>query len=174
MDTTSRPSSIALFAGASLALTLAACTFGGGPPHRPEPAPLAPPSATSTAPTSPPETPAEPAFGPRAIPADPRLPTVDVEDASGKPRKGPEAALSPVRKQMKECVGGKTGVVRVRVTSSKNRTSMAIEPGSGMTDASNRCVLETLSTIDVDDVLSQGSPSDRPPSGFTSVLRVEW
>jgi hypothetical protein len=116
----------------------------------------------------------EPGIGPRALPADPRLPTVEVEDASGKPKKGPDEALAPVRQQMKECVGGKTGVVRVRITSAKNRTSMDIEPGSPLSDASHRCVLETLSTIDVDGVLSQGSPSDRPPAGFTSVLRVEW
>lgn len=173
MDAMPERSSIALFTSALLALSITACTPPGGPPRRPEPSPIEPrPAASSTEAPATPETGA--GLGPRAIPSDPRLPTVEVEDASGKPRKGPDIGLAPVREQMKECVGGKTGVVRVRIKSEKNRTSMDIEPGSSLTDTAHRCVLETLSTVDVDDVLSRGSPSNRPSSGFTSVLRVEW
>ena len=149
---------------------LASCTPPGGPPRRPEPADERPlPSAEpSTSVSS-----AEAGLGPRAIPPDPRTPTVEVEDPSGKPRQGPEAALLPMRQQMRECTSGKNGVVRVRIKTDKNRTSMDIEPGSSLDGATHRCVLESLSTVDVDDVLGRVNPSDRP-SGFTSVLRVEW
>lgn len=175
MDSTRARSTraFALFFSAFFAAASGACTLGGGPPRRPEPEPL---GQTQPAPRSSAEqaSSANAGVGPRAIPPDPRTPTVEIEDTSGKPKKGPEDALAPLRAQMKECSGGKAGIVRVRVSSAKNRTQMDIEPGSALGGTAHRCVLETLSTIDVDEMLMSGSPSDRPSTGFTSVLRVEW
>jgi hypothetical protein len=51
---------------------------------------------------------------------------------------------------------------------------MEVDPTSSVGGATSQCVLQTLSTIDVDDALNQGSPSDRPQRGGVSVVRVEW
>jgi len=176
MDTMARRSLNALIGGALIAASFSACTPPGGPPRRPEPSveSEAQPGPSSASSKASPDSSAMAGVGPRALAPNPLVPTVDVEDASGKPQKGPAAALAPLRERMKECTAGRAGVVRVRIKTDKNRTSMDIEPGSSLDGSTHRCVMETLSTIDVDDVLSRGSPSERPPAGFTSIMRVEW
>jgi hypothetical protein len=174
--------SAALLSCALLTVTLAACTPPGGPPRAPEPsgegavqdpqtasAQQGLSSAGSPGASSPANAGggADPATAPGAL-----LPVVGLEDPAGELSKAPDAAFAPLRDRMRECAAGRSGVVRVRIKNEKNRTSMDIEPGSSV-DGSNRCVLEALSTVDVDDALSRSSPSNRA-SGFTSVVRIEW
>jgi hypothetical protein len=170
----------AMLGCALLTVTLAACTPPGGPPRAPEPSgegsAQEPPTASaqqglssagSPAASSPKNAGASQTTAPGAL-----LPVVGIEDPAGELSKAPDAAFAPLRDRMRECAAGRSGVVRVRIKNEKNRTSMDIEPGSSV-DGSNRCVLEALSTVDVDDALSRSSPSNRA-SGFTSVVRIEW
>lgn len=181
MDSMFERGSAAMLGCALLTVTLAACTPPGGPPPPPEFPPGAgagqePTASAQQGLSSAGSTASSPASAggeagqttaPGAL-----LPVVGLEDPAGDLSKAPDEAFAPLRTRMKECAAGRSGVVRVRIKNDKNRTSMDIEPGSSV-DGSNQCVLEALSTIDVDDALSRSTPSNRA-SGFTPVIRIEW
>jgi hypothetical protein len=104
----------------------------------------------------------------------PLVPRVSIEGEKGERMEAAQAAFEPARERMKECVPGKKGVLQVRIRTGPTRTSMDVEPSSSLGGSTSRCVLETLSTIDVDEALNRGSPSDRPQSGYSSMMRIEW
>lgn len=104
----------------------------------------------------------------------PLVPRIRVEGEKGERLEGAQAALEPARERLKECVPDKRGVLQLRIQTGPSRTSMNVDPSSSLGGATSRCVLETLSTMDVDEALRQGSPSDRPSRGFNSIVQVEW
>jgi len=63
--------------------------------------------------------------------------------------------------------------VQVSVERHEGETRIAIRPGRSLRVEQRRCVLEALSTVDIDDLQSRASPSERA-SGFAVTLRVEW
>lgn len=108
--------------------------------------------------------PAEAKPGPRLV----------VEGEQGQPLASAQSAFESARAQLAECAPGTRGVLHLRIRTGPTRTSMEVDPSSSVGGATSQCALETLSTIDVDEALNQGSPSDRPQRGNVSVIRVEW
>jgi hypothetical protein len=101
-------------------------------------------------------------------------PRLIVEGEQGQPLASAQSAFEPARSQLAECSPNKRGVLNVRIRTGPTRTSMEVDPTSSVGGATSQCVLETLSTIDVDEALNQASPSDRPSRGGVSVVRLEW
>ena len=84
------------------------------------------------------------------------------------------ATFAPVARPLQECrMGTGGGLVRVQIQSGEGRTRYSVLPGSTIDGPRSRCVLETLSTVNVDDMQSRSSPSNRP-SGFTGQLVIEF
>lgn len=136
------------------------------PAAPPAPAPAPKPAATLTPA-------AGSAEGPSARRATGLGPRVEVDDVAGADPLSATAAILPAAGSMKECRAGSGGAIRIRIKSDKGATKMHIEDSSSLDGAARRCVLEALSTVDIDDVASHGSPSDRP-SGFSSLVTVAW
>ena len=133
------------------------------------PAPVAPTEAAA-----PPPSPAPGAAAPAAAAPTAHLgPRVDVADVTGGDATSAREALLPTAEPMKHCVAGSGGAIRIRIRSDERSTSMKIEEGSSIDGAVRRCVLEALSTVDLDDIASRGSPSSRA-SGFSSIVTVAW
>lgn len=147
---------------------------------------------TACKPLPPAEGPADPAFAKRSgeaavkqpeaeQPAEPARaeeaklgPRLVVEGEQGQPLTKAQSAFEAARARLAECSPGSRGILNVRIQTGPTRTSMQVDPSSSVGGATSQCVLETLSTIDVDEALNQGSPSDRPQRGNVSVIRVEW
>src|SRR4051794_9639607 len=85
-----------------------------------------------------------------------------VEQSEGAEAARVHAALAPVQRAVSECHSGTGGAIRLRVVSGPEGTRLHVEPSYSLDPRERRCVLEALSTIDVDGVLSDPSPSTRP------------
>ena len=83
------------------------------------------------------------------------------------------AAFAPARRGLGECHAGTGGVLRLRLAAEGGRAHYTIEPATTLGPAERRCVLEALSTVDVEGISGDASPSARP-SGFTALIRLEW
>ncbi len=101
-------------------------------------------------------------------------PRLSVQGEQGEPLTSAQSAFEAARAQLAECSPNRRGMLQVRIRTGPTRTAMEVDPTSSVGGATSQCVLQTLSTIDVDDALNQGSPSDRPQRGGVSVVRVEW
>lgn len=102
----------------------------------------------------------------------PRATIEDVEPAQEALARAIVAAAKPSLDDCRANSGG--GKLRLRVVGNKSSAKITIDPSSNVNDAVRNCVLEALSTVDVPDTLSQGSPSMRPSAGFTSIIAVNW
>jgi hypothetical protein len=85
-----------------------------------------------------------------------------------------ETLVAPVRAQLEACRGVAGGKVRIRVSRASGELSFDVEPGASLDPTERRCVLEALRSIHdaVGTNLSTGASV--PPTGFTSLLTVEW
>lgn len=82
------------------------------------------------------------------------------------------AAFASVERRVVECQPG-GGVVRLRFTSRGGNARYSIEADTTLDGRARRCVLETLSTVEIEGISGDASPSARP-SGFSALLRIEW
>jgi hypothetical protein len=108
-------------------------------------------------------------------PAGAIVPRVAVEEVEPGQEALAQAILAASKPSMAECranSGG--GMIRLRVVGTKSSARITIDPGSTVSESMRHCVLEALSTLDVPDTLSQGSPSMRPSAGFSSIISVNW
>jgi hypothetical protein len=86
-----------------------------------------------------------------------------------------ESLVEPVRPRIEHCrarAGGKL-VVRVRKAPS-GKLAFDVEPGSSLDPAETKCVLEALSTLDIDEASTAWTGLNVTPTGFTSLLTIEW
>jgi hypothetical protein len=148
-------SSPACFLGALLALSLAACVSStDAPVAAPTRAPFVMPRPGPVASTWP-------------------APVLVFEKIEGAQEARAHAAFAPTRKALGECRPGEGGVVRLRLAAAGSKTQFTVEPATTLGPAERRCVLEALSTVDVEGISGDASPSARP-SGFTALIRLEW
>jgi hypothetical protein len=85
------------------------------------------------------------------------------------------AALEPVRQRLTRCLPGSGGKVEIRITRNSDGTLwLNVEPGVSLDPTAKDCVLETLSTVDLEQVGSNVGGTSLPPSGFTSLIQVSW
>ncbi len=100
-------------------------------------------------------------------------PVLVFEHVEGVQAERAHAAFAPARKALGDCRPGQGGVVRLRLATEGGRAQYTIEPASTLGPVQRRCVLEALSTVDVEGISGDASPSARP-SGFTALIRLEW
>jgi hypothetical protein len=108
-------------------------------------------------------------------PAGAIVPRVAVEQVEPGQEALAQAILAASKPSMDECranSGG--GMIRLRVVGTKSSAKITIDPESTANEAVRHCVLEALSTLDVPDTLSRGSPSMSPSAGFSSIISVNW
>ncbi len=105
---------------------------------------------------------------------EPLVPRISVQDEKGRQIDDAQKAFSPLGQAMRECTPNQHGAITIRIISDPRHTEMGVDPRSAIGGAAGRCVLENLSTIDVDEALRTQSPVDRPSKGFTSYVRIEW
>jgi hypothetical protein len=82
------------------------------------------------------------------------------------------AIVAPTAAVIKECRTRAPTAVRIRITSDSSGAALHVEPGSALDGSIRRCVLEALSTIELPDVTPKGNAP--PPTGFSSLVTVEW
>ncbi len=148
-----------------LATLLAWGVWGCGPAMD---GPVAPVASVAQAPAAPKPAPTETPF--TYVHPDPVLFFETIEGAEATRT---HAAFAPVTKALNQCRPGTGGVIRLKLVAAADKAHYAVQPSTSLDPQARRCVLETLSTVDVDGIWSGGSPSQRPP-GFTTQFRVEW
>lgn len=161
----------------SIGLTLAACTI------------LASLACGVTAPSRSPATTtaaAEPISAPRAPdratdastlvgpPAPPQRCRLTVTDTKGCGPRDVEALVAPVRTRIENCHGSSGGKLRIRVSKAAGKLAFDIEPGSSLDPTERQCVLDALSTIHEDESSTAWSGVGLRPTGFTSLITIEW
>ena len=82
------------------------------------------------------------------------------------------AAFEPLTAKLKECHPG-GGVIKLRLVSLPASSQYAVEPETTLDGHARRCILETLSTVEIEGISGDASPSARP-SGMSALLRFEW
>jgi hypothetical protein len=98
---------------------------------------------------------------------------VFIESVEGAEVARARATFAPVVRSVQECRPGSGGVLRVQIRSAGEQTRYTLLPGSTLGPLGGRCALEVLSTVNLADVQSRASPSNRP-TGFTALIRIEW
>jgi hypothetical protein len=102
------------------------------------------------------------------------VPVLSFESIEGAEATRTHAAFAPVTKALSQCrAPGTGGLIRLKLVAGDGKAHYAVQPSTSLDPQARRCVLETLSTVDVDGIWSNGSPSEKPP-GFTTQFRVEW
>lgn len=81
-------------------------------------------------------------------------------------------AFAPVSPRLAECQRG-NGVIRLKLVSSRGGSRVTVEPETTLDGRARRCVLETLSVIEMEGFSGDTSAAARP-SGFSALLRIEW
>jgi hypothetical protein len=86
------------------------------------------------------------------------------------------ALVTPARARLEACRGPRGGKVRIRVRQGASPGALAFElsPGSTLDPTSRQCVLDALNAIQIDESSTAWTGPTVRPSGFTSVLTVEW
>jgi hypothetical protein len=83
------------------------------------------------------------------------------------------AAFASVKDRLAACRRG-GGVIRLRLVAGPGRALYSVEPDTTLDPRARRCVMETLSTVEVDG-LGAGDPNRTgQPSGFSALFRIEW
>lgn len=82
------------------------------------------------------------------------------------------AAFAPLVAKVTECHPG-GGVIRLRLTSASASSRYVVEPDTTLDGHARRCILETLSTVEIEGISGDASPSARPP-GMSALVRFEW
>jgi len=148
-----------------LALFVAACQ--ASVPDRPTEAP-APPLA------APYEVPPENEAGPTEGRGGQHAPRVRLEEVQGADPARTRASFAVLGRPLQECMAATSGVIRVRIERRGERVEMSVAPGTTLGPNERRCILETLSTLNYENLPPRGIPSDVPATGFTALLRIEW
>ena len=85
-----------------------------------------------------------------------------------------EALVAPVRPRIESCRHGSGGKLRVRVHESGGKLAFDAQAGSSLDPADKQCVLEALSTLNDTTSTNLSFGPSVPPTGFTSLLTIEW
>lgn len=88
----------------------------------------------------------------------------------------PESLVAPVRTRVEHCRATSSGgklLIRVQKAPG-GKLAFDVAPGSSLDPTEKKCVLEALSTLDVDESSTAWAGWNLKPTGFTSLLTVEW
>ncbi len=97
-----------------------------------------------------------------------------VTEANGVPPALVAQAYQAAREPLQSCQQSGGGKVNVRITRQEGRFHLSVEPGASLDPSARHCVLEALSTVELEDTAGNvGGPAIKP-SGFTSLITVSW
>ncbi len=97
-----------------------------------------------------------------------------VTEAKGCGPSDVEALIEPARTRLEPCLGSTGGKIRVRVRDAEGKLTFDIEPGSSLDATQKQCVLEALTTIHDDGARPPWTGATVRPTGFTSLITLEW
>jgi hypothetical protein len=99
---------------------------------------------------------------------------LEVKSDSGGLDLSSNAAYQAARPNLEHCHPGTAGKLEVRLTKQDRSTQLRIQPGASLDPTEGHCVLEALSTVDLDETAGKvGGPAVKP-SGFTSHITISW
>ncbi|WP_394843478.1 hypothetical protein LZC95_41330 [Pendulispora brunnea] len=99
-----------------------------------------------------------------------RLPQRKAED----PSKPLSISLESRRDMLRSCLAGSSGKVNVMVTRVDNSIHLGFAPDVSLDPTMRHCLLETLSTVDLEEVGGNVGGTTIKPTGYTSVIQVSW
>jgi hypothetical protein len=146
-------------------LAVAACIACELPPEKPAEVPV--PVVAATPPVATPKV-ASPAAGSGDGVQ------LAVTEASGLDPGALAKVYGAARESLAHCHQPGGGTVHVRIVRQGTSLHMHIEAGATLDPTAHRCVLESLSTVELPDTASNGGGPAVPPSGFTSLLTLSW
>lgn len=85
-----------------------------------------------------------------------------------------EALFAPVRGRIEECRKASGGKLQLRVRNSGGKLAYEILPGSSLDPTQRQCVLDALAEVHPDANSTVWSGASVPPTGFTSLMTIEW
>lgn len=85
-----------------------------------------------------------------------------------------EALIAPARSRIEACRGTTGGKLRIRVRHDGGKVAFDVEPGSSLDPTEKQCVLDALATIHEGVASTVWSGASVPPTGFTSLITIEW
>lgn len=86
-----------------------------------------------------------------------------------------ETLLEPVRPRLERCHTGVGGKLRIRVRKGvAGKLAFDVQPDSSLDPTEMKCVLAALSTLDVDESATAWAGLSVRPTGFTSLITIEW
>jgi hypothetical protein len=107
-------------------------------------------------------------------PANQPGPRAEVTGTEGLDAAEARREYSAAAQRLRECPNDGRIPVRIRVKKEDGRTSISFaESVPPLSPESRRCVLDAMSTVEVPDVASDASPSNKP-SGFTAFILLSW
>jgi hypothetical protein len=160
------PRPLGLFAATLAALGLFAC---GTPP----------PAATTTGAAEPFVATGSPGSASRApVVEGPPRPAprcrLTATDTEGCGPRDVEELVAPVRPRLERCRSTSGGKLTVRVRRSAGKLAFDVEPGSSLDPTERQCVLDALASLDADESSTAWAGLNVKPTGFTSLLTIEW
>jgi hypothetical protein len=112
---------------------------------------------------------------PKAADAPPAHPShVVVVETKGLDPTRVEAWFERARTRLEPCLGSSGGKLRVRLSSVDGNVSVEIEPSGLLDSFQRRCALDALSATQDDTTRSPWTGATVAPSGFTSLVTMEW
>lgn len=100
-------------------------------------------------------------------------PTLVFEGLSPQEAKRANVGFALPADALGRCVPESNGLIRIRVESRADHTQLSVQPGTNLDPLQRRCVLETLSTLNMGGLDIHGVPTGST-EGFTQLLRIEW
>lgn len=89
-----------------------------------------------------------------------------------------EALVEPVRARIEHCRGASGGKVTIRVRrdpGARGRLAFDVAPGTSLDPTERKCVLDALNALQENESSTAWTGGAAiPPSGFSSLLTIEW
>lgn len=85
-----------------------------------------------------------------------------------------ETLLAPARSRIEGCRGPSGGKLRIHVRQTAGKLAFDITPDSSLDPKARQCVLDALSTLHADESSTAWSGLYVRPTGFTSLITIEW
>jgi hypothetical protein len=105
---------------------------------------------------------------------DPSLVRIQPKAAPEEPPKPFSVSLESRRDMLRSCLQGSSGKVNVVVTREENAVHLGFAPDVSLDPRMRHCLLETLSTVDLEEVGGQVGGTTIKPTGYTSIIQVSW
>ncbi len=97
-----------------------------------------------------------------------------ITEFSGRSSEETGRYFEPAQIPVEACRKSNGGKLVARVRSEKGKLAIDAEPGASLDPTEKRCILEALQQTQIDDAsIVNAGPSTRP-TGFTSLITIEW